>query len=80
MFRPITDSLLYQGDAYCLLADFESYLACQRRVADTYADQKTWTRMSIMNVANMGKFSTDRTIQEYVRDIWHVEPVKITME
>jgi len=80
LFRPITDSLLYHGDPYCLMADFESYLACQRRVADTYADQKTWTRMSIMNVANMGKFSTDRTISEYVRDIWHVEPVKIMME
>ncbi|MBD3307128.1 glycogen/starch/alpha-glucan family phosphorylase, partial [candidate division KSB3 bacterium] len=80
LFRPITDSLLYQGDQYCLLADFDSYIRCQQLVADTYSDPAKWTRMSILNVANMGKFSTDRTIQQYADEIWDVKPVTIEME
>jgi starch phosphorylase len=80
LFRPITDSLLYQGDHYCLLADFDAYVKCQQRVADTYQDQQKWTRMSILNVANTGKFSSDRTIQQYADEIWNVKPVKIEME
>jgi len=80
LFRPITDSLLYHGDKYCLLADFDSYIKCQQRVAESYQDQQRWTKMSILNVANMGKFSTDRTIQQYAREIWNAKPVKIEME
>ena len=80
LFRPITDSLLYQGDQYCLLADFDSYIKCQQQVSETYKDPKIWTRMSILNVANMGKFSTDRTIQQYADEIWNVTPVSIEME
>ena len=80
MFRPITDSLLYQGDQYCLLADFDSYLKCQQTVSETYKDQAAWTRMSILNVANTGKFSSDRTIKAYAEEIWHINPVSITME
>lgn len=77
LFRPIVDSLLYQGDTYMLFADYESYVNCQQRVSDTYRDMNRWGKMSIMNTANMGKFSTDRTISEYAKDIWGVKPVKI---
>jgi len=77
LFRPIVDSLLYQGDTYMLFADYESYVNCQQRVSDTYKDAAKWGKMSIMNTANMGKFSTDRTISEYAKDIWGVKPVSI---
>jgi len=77
LFRPLVDSLLYQGDTYMLFADYESYVKCQERVSETYKDKKTWTKMSIMNTANMGKFSTDRTIKEYADDIWGLKPVEV---
>jgi starch phosphorylase len=80
LFRPITESLLYHGDQYCLLADFDSYVKCQQRVAETYKDQQKWTKMAILNVANMGKFSTDRTIRQYTEEIWNVKPVPIEMK
>jgi starch phosphorylase len=79
LFKTIVDSLLRQGDHYLLLADYRSYIACQDRVAETYRDRDTWTRMSILNTARMGKFSTDRTIDEYAREIWGVKPVRITL-
>ena len=76
LFRPLIDGLL-QHDPYLLLADFQSYIDCQALVDEAYADQERWTRMSILNTARSGKFSSDRTIREYCRDIWHVEPVPI---
>ena len=76
LFRPIVDSLLHD-DQYLLLADFQSYLDCQESVSHAYIDQDHWTRMSILNTARMGKFSSDRSIREYARDIWHVEPLKL---
>ncbi|MDP2340054.1 MAG: glycogen/starch/alpha-glucan phosphorylase [Deltaproteobacteria bacterium] len=75
LFKPIVDSLLHH-DEYMLMADFASYVACQEKVSMAYRDQKTWTKKSILNVAQMGKFSTDRTISDYARDIWNVTPVK----
>ena len=72
MFRPLVDSLMDPHDQYLLLRDFESYLQCQERVAEAYKDQQQWTRMSILNVARMGKFSTDRTIQQYAEEIWGI--------
>ncbi len=72
LFRPLVDSLLDQYDPYLLLLDLESYLACQDRVNTAFLDQGAWTRMSILNVARMGKFSTDRTIRQYAREIWNV--------
>ncbi len=69
LFRPIVDSLLYH-DEYMLCADFASYVACQRRIAEAYADPERWTTMSILNAARSGFFSSDRTIAEYNRDIW----------
>ncbi len=78
LFRPLVDSLL-QGDPYRLLADFQSYIDCQAGVSEAYRDRKKWTRMSITNVARMGKFSSDRSIDEYCREIWKVKPVKIAL-
>ena len=74
LFRPIVDSLL-NSDTYMLLADFKSYLECQERVTDAYRHQDHWTRMSILNVARMGKFSSDRSIRDYCTNIWHATPV-----
>ncbi|MFP3982412.1 MAG: glycogen/starch/alpha-glucan phosphorylase [Desulfurivibrionaceae bacterium] len=76
LFRPITDKMLNENDPYLTLLDMESYLECQKTVALTFRDKKSWLEKSILNVARMGKFSTDRTIREYARDIWQVEPVE----
>ena len=77
LFKPIYDSLM-NHDEYLLLADFDDYVACQDRVSEVYRDQNKWTEMAILNVARMGKFSSDRTIQEYCDDIWDVKPVRIS--
>jgi glycogen phosphorylase len=76
LFRPLIDGLLHH-DPYLLLADFQSYIDCQTLVDETYADTERWTRMSILNAARSGKFSSDRTIREYCNDIWRVQPVPI---
>jgi starch phosphorylase len=77
LFRPLVESLLGGGDRYFLLADYASYIACQERVARAYRDPEAWTRMSILNVAGMGRFSSDRTIREYAEQIWDVTPIKL---
>jgi starch phosphorylase len=77
LFKPIYDSLM-NHDEYLLLADFDDYVACQDRVSEVYRDQNQWTEMAILNVARMGKFSSDRTIQEYCDEIWNVKPVRIS--
>jgi starch phosphorylase len=69
-YRELVDSLLWRGDPYMLLADFDSYVAAQARVDALYADPKAWARKAIANVAGMGFFSSDRTIREYARDVW----------
>jgi starch phosphorylase len=79
LFKPIVDSLMYK-DEYLLFADYQSYIECQERVSQAYHDQENWTRMSILNSARSGFFSSDRTIQEYCQDIWNVEPVKIDLK
>ena len=76
LFEPLLRGLL-DYDPYFVFADFEAYLECQRRVGDVYRDRETWARMSILNSARTGKFSSDRTIREYCRDIWRVQPVPI---
>ena len=78
MFRPLVDHLLNQGDHYMLLADFADYLRCQREVDQTFLQPDLWLKKSIYNVARMGKFSSDRSIAQYAREIWKVDPVKVT--
>ncbi len=78
LFEPLVNGLLY-GDPYMLLADYQSYIDCQDRVSRAYQDHEAWTRMSILNVARMGKFSSDRSIREYCADIWKTWPVKIQL-
>lgn len=72
-FRPLFDGLMDENDPYLLMLDFEDYLRCQEEVGRAFQDQETWTRKSILNVARMGKFSSDRTIREYAREIWGIE-------
>ena len=74
-FKPIVDNLLEHGDHYLLLADYGSYIEAQKAVELAYQDQENWLRKAILNVANMGKFSSDRTILQYAQQIWHTKPV-----
>ena len=74
LLRPIVDSLL-GADPFLVLADYQDYVACQGRVEALYRDPEAWARSSILNAARMGRFSSDRTILEYARQIWGVEPV-----
>jgi starch phosphorylase len=78
LFRDIVETLLGRGrDNYLLLADYDAYIACQERVSETYRRPDEWTKKSILNVAHMGKFSTDHTITEYADEIWGLAPVQI---
>jgi starch phosphorylase len=79
LFMCIVDDLL-NYDQYMLMADYQSYVDCQEQVSQAFRNQDNWTRMSILNVARMGKFSSDRTIAQYCREIWKVEPVHIELE
>lgn len=76
LFKPLTDNLLY-GDPYLLMADYQSYIDAQDRADSAYQDPENWSRMSIINAVRMGKFSGDRSIRDYCRKIWQVEPVHI---
>ena len=75
IFNPIIDSILSPQDAWMTAADFGSFVAAQREVANTFVDKERWTEMSILNTAASGRFSSDRTIREYNEDIWRLEPV-----
>ncbi len=72
-YRNLIDSLVWQGDHYLLLADYASYIATQNQVDDLYRQPDLWCKKAICNVAGMGVFSSDRTIAEYARSIWHIE-------
>jgi starch phosphorylase len=78
LFKPLVDSLLY-GDPYLLFADYRSYVKSQEQVSLAYRDQGKWTRMSILNVARMGKFSSDRSIKEYCDEIWGARPLSVKL-
>lgn len=84
LFRPLYNSLLNTketqfADTYFILKDFRSYVEAQERVEKAYRDEKGWARMAMLNVAHAGKFTSDRTIQQYVDDIWHLDKVKVVM-
>jgi starch phosphorylase len=84
LFREIYTSLLdsnngERADQYFILKDFRSYEAAQRRVENAYRDSTLWAKSAILNVAHCGKFSSDRTIEEYVKDIWHLQKVEIKL-
>ena len=81
LFRPLYNSLLNtknsaKADTYFILKDFRSYAEAQKRVEAAYRDQEWWSRAAIWNVAHAGKFSSDRTIQEYVDGIWHLKKIE----
>ena len=82
LFRPLYNSLLNTldtdvADRYFILKDFRSYVDAQKRVETFYKDEEAWAKSAILNVASCGKFTSDRTIQEYVDDIWHLDKVVI---
>jgi len=78
LFRPLIDKLR-SDDPFMVLADYQSYIDCQDRVAQVYCDPDQWSRKSILNTTRMGKFSSDRAIREYCRDIWQAKPVPIDL-
>ena len=77
VFAPIVDVLLHQGDYYMHLADLRSYGEAQARLGNLYGDQEEWSRKAVLNIAASRTFSSDRTIAEYARDIWHVDPCPV---
>ncbi len=84
LLRPLYNSLLntqdtQYADTYFILKDFRSYAEAQERVEQAYRDEKRWAKMAMLNTAHAGKFTSDRTIQEYVDDIWHLDRVKVEM-
>ncbi|RMF25275.1 MAG: glycogen/starch/alpha-glucan phosphorylase [Cyanobacteria bacterium J083] len=76
LFRPLVDCLMYR-DEYLLFADYQAYIDCQAKVSQAYLKRQQWLKMSILNVARMGRFSSDRTIREYATEIWNAKPVKV---
>ncbi|MFZ5906333.1 MAG: glycogen/starch/alpha-glucan phosphorylase [Nitrospirota bacterium] len=79
LFKPLIDSLLSR-DEYCVLADYQSYIDCQDRIGTLFRDREAWAKMSILTVARMGRFSSDRWMREYNEKIWHAEPLNIDLE
>ena len=76
-YRDLLDSLINFGDHYQVLADFRSYVDCQDKVDELYLHPEEWANKAMLNIANMGYFSSDRTIQEYAKNIWHIDPVRL---
>ncbi|NJL80078.1 MAG: glycogen/starch/alpha-glucan phosphorylase [Richelia sp. RM2_1_2] len=79
LFNPLLDSLFNQ-DRFMLFADYQSYIETQAKVSQAYRDTENWTRMSILNSARMGKFSSDRAIWEYCQEIWNIQPCKVSLD
>jgi starch phosphorylase len=79
VLRPVVDNLL-ESDPFLVLADYAAYMACQARVSEAWRDAEQWARMSILNTARSGKFSSDRAIREYCDEIWAVSPVRVTLD
>jgi starch phosphorylase len=79
IFQPLIGTLLSR-DEFCVLADYSAYAECQQRVGETYQNVEQWTRMSILNSARMGYFSSDRSIQDYCDRVWHVKKLRVAIE
>ena len=79
LFRPLVDNLRWH-DPFLVLADYQDYVECQERVSALWSRPQEWTRMSILNVARMGKFSSDRSIREYCEHIWRVQPQPVAWQ
>ena len=82
IFRELYDSLVYgiegqRPDVYYVLADFDAYVEAHEKILEAYADKRKWAKMALLNVARAGKFSSDRTIEEYVNDIWKLKKVSL---
>ncbi|NLB56012.1 MAG: glycogen/starch/alpha-glucan phosphorylase, partial [Lentisphaerae bacterium] len=77
LFDELVHSLVNEGDRYFLLTDYRSYVECQRQVAVQYSDTENWFKKTVLNIARMGRFSSDRTIDEYAKQTWNIRPVKI---
>ncbi|MEG3640056.1 glycogen/starch/alpha-glucan phosphorylase [Magnetococcus sp. PR-3] len=76
-YSDLYNNLLFGGDHFLLMADYEAYIACQEQVETAYKDQDKWNRMAILNTANMGKFSIDRTVRTYAENVWKVKPMQL---
>ena len=84
LFKELHDSLVYgvegqRPDVYYVLADFDSYCKAQDKIEEAYVDKMKWAKMMLKNIANSGKFSSDRTIEDYVRDIWKLKKTPVEM-
>ena len=84
LFRDLYNSLLNtlstsRADTYFILKDFRAYAEAQNRVEAAYRDEKWWAKAAIKNISNVGKFSSDRTIQDYVDEIWHLDKITVTL-
>jgi glycogen phosphorylase len=80
LFKPLFNDLIYHGDPFFVLADYRSYVNCQAKVDEAYNDKNKWLEMAILNVARMGKFSSDRVIQEYADEIWDISSCPVNSE
>lgn len=74
LYQPIIEALIHQGDYFLVFADFDAYQAKQREVEALFRKKKEWNRMAALNVARIGKFSSDRTIMDYATEIWDAKP------
>jgi starch phosphorylase len=79
LFHPLIDPLLGR-DPYMVLPDFTSYAACQHDVTREFLDIESWSRKALLNIARVGVFSSDRTVSEYAREIWRIEPVEVKLD
>ena len=79
LFHPLLDILLHHGDYYMHLADLKSYMETQQRVGDFYQQPEAWAQRAWLNIAAAGPFSSDRTVQDYARDVWNVCPVEVDL-
>ena len=80
LYQPIWDTLLTHGDHYLVLDEFDSYVECQGQISEVFEDNVRWAQMCILNIAHSGKFSTDRTIAEYAKEIWDIHPCPIELD